>query len=228
MNRGIALNGLKKRLFLFMILAPVITGLLLFLPAGTVRYWQAWVFMGTLFIPAGFVISYFLKRDPGLLKRRLQYREKEEREKSIIKIGQLLFMAGFLAPGLDRRFGWSQMPAWLCLTADAVIFLSYLFIFFVFRQNSYASRIVEVTLGQKVIDTGPYAVIRHPMYAGVIPMYLSIPLALGSYLALAFFVPVVLIVIARIFDEEKLLLRDLPGYPEYSEKVRYRLIPHVW
>jgi protein-S-isoprenylcysteine O-methyltransferase Ste14 len=222
------MSELNKRVLWFFSLAPVITGLLLFLPAGTFCYWQAWAFMATLFIPAGFVITHFLKRDPELLERRLKYKETEGREKSIIKIGQLLFLAGFLAPGLDRRFGWSQTPTWLAIAADVVILLSYMLVFFVFRENSYASRIVEVAQDQKVIDTGPYAVIRHPMYAGVIPMYLSIPLALGSYVALAFFVPVVLIIILRIFDEEKLLLRDLSGYREYSERVRYRLIPHVW
>lgn len=222
------MNSLKKRVFLFLAMAPAVTGLLLFLPAGTFRYWQAWAFLATLFLPAGLVISYFVKNDPALLERRLKSRETESREKLIIKAGQLIFLAGFLMPGLDRRFGWSQMPGWLCLAADAVIFLSYLFVFRVFRENSYASRIVEVVQGQKVIDTGPYSVIRHPMYAGVIPMYLCIPLALGSYPALAFFVPVILIIVLRIFDEERLLLKDLPGYREYTEKVRYRLIPRVW
>lgn len=222
------MDTLKKKLVLFLIMAPAVTGLLLFLPAGTLRYWQAWAFMATLFIPAGFVISYFVRHDPALLERRLKSRETETREKSMIKAGQFLFLAGFLAPGLDRRFGWSQMPGWLCLAADAVVFLSYMFIFRVFKENSYASRIVEVQQGQKVIDTGPYAVIRHPMYAGIIPMYLAIPLALGSYPALVFFLPVVAIIILRIFDEERLLLKDLPGYREYTTKVRFRLIPHVW
>jgi protein-S-isoprenylcysteine O-methyltransferase Ste14 len=221
-------STIKKKIIRLFILIPVALGLMLFLPAGTLCYWQAWAFIATLIIPLAFVILYFLKHDPDLLERRLRYKEKERRERVIIAIGNFLFLAGLLAPGFDRRFGWSHMPAWLSIVADAVIFASYMFVFRVYRENSYASRILEIQQGQKVIDTGPYAAIRHPMYAGIIAMYLSIPLALGSYISLAFFVPVISLIFVRIFDEERLLLKDLPGYKDYTERVRYRLIPRIW
>jgi protein-S-isoprenylcysteine O-methyltransferase Ste14 len=219
---------IKKKIFLLIPLILIVIGLMLFLPAGSLNYWQAWLFMGTLFVPFVFVASYFLKHDPGLLERRLRFKEKEAEEKVIIRIGQLLFFIGFLVPGFDFRFGWSNVPSWLVIASDAVIFLAYMLVFLVFKENSYASRIVEVDKKQKVISTGPYAFVRHPMYTGVIPMYLCIPLALSSYIALIFFVPVVIVIILRIFDEERLLLKDLEGYKEYTKKVKYRLIPSVW
>ncbi|MCX6774301.1 MAG: isoprenylcysteine carboxylmethyltransferase family protein [Candidatus Micrarchaeota archaeon] len=221
-------NNLKKKVLLLVPLAVIITGLALFLPAGTIYYWQAWAFMAVLFIPFFFVASYFLKKDPKFLERRIRFKEKEAKEKSMIKIAQVLFLMGFLTPGLDFRYGWSQVPVWLAVAADAVIFLSYMFIFLVFRENSYASRIVEVEKGQKVISTGPYSIVRHPMYLGVTLMYLSVPIALGSYLALVFFMPVVLVIFLRILDEERLLLKDLKGYREYCKKVKYRLVPGIW
>ena len=173
-------------------------------------------------------MSYFLKHDPEFLERRMRFKEKEATEKSIIKIAQLLFFIGILLPGLDHRYGWSDVPFWLVITSDIIIFLSYMLVFFVFKENSYASRIVEVEKEQKVIATGPYSVVRHPMYAGIIPMYLCIPLALGSFVAVVFFAPVIVVIILRIFDEERLLLKDLKGYEEYTKKVKYRLIPGVW
>ncbi len=219
---------IKKKIFLFFPLAIVVMMLVFFLPAGSLNFWQAWLFIGTLFIPFLFVVSYLLKHDPELLARRMHYKEKEAQEKKIIKIGQLLFFIGALVPGLDYRFGWSNVPVWLVILADIIIFLSYMFVFLVFRENSYASRIVEVEKKQKVITTGPYAIVRHPMYAGIIPMYLSIPIALGSYPALLFFIPAVSIIFFRILDEERLLLKDLEGYEEYTKKVKYRLMPGIW
>ncbi|VVB51875.1 Isoprenylcysteine carboxyl methyltransferase (ICMT) family protein [uncultured archaeon] len=221
-------SGLKKRIFLFFPLAIVVTGLMLFVPAGSLNYWQAWLFMGTLFIPFVFVVSYFLKNDPQLLERRLRFKEREAKEKSIIKIAQMLFFIGFLISGFDYRFGWSNVPVWLVVASDAVIFTAYMVVFRVFKENSYASRIVEVDKKQKVIKTGPYAIVRHPMYAAIIPMYLCIPLALGSYVGLIFFAPAVGVILIRIFDEERLLLKDLEGYREYTQQVKYRLIPGIW
>lgn len=226
--RNIDMGKLKRKIFFFFSLAFIVIGLMLFLPAGSLNYWQAWVFMATLLVPFIFVASYLLKHDPALLERRMRFREKEIQQKLIIKIANLFFFIGFLVPGLDYRYGWSSVPAWLVILSDALIFLGYLIIFLVFRENSYASRIIEVERGQKVIMTGPYSVIRHPMYAGVILMYLFMPIALGSYWALVFFVPVISIVVFRILDEEKVLLRDLKGYKEYTKKVRYRLIPGIW
>jgi len=219
---------IKKKIFLLVPLVTIVLGLMLFLPAGSLKYWQAWVFMGVLFIPFIFVIFYFLRNDPELLERRMKFKEKETQEKTMSKIGQLFFFIGFLIPGLDYRYGWSNVPFWLVIASDVIMFLGYMLVFFVLRENSYASRIVEVDEKQKVITTGPYAVVRHPMYAGIMPMYLCIPLALGSYFALIFFVPVIILIVFRIFDEEKVLLRDLEGYEEYTKKVKYRLIPRIW
>lgn len=221
-------SKLTRKVFLFFPPAVIVTGLMLFLPAGSLNYWQAWVFMSVLFIPPVFVISFLLKYDPELLERRMKFKEKETQEKTIIKIAQLFFFIGILIPGVDYRYGWSDVPVWLVIISNVIIFLGYMLVFFVFRENSYTSRIVEVDEKQKVITTGPYAFVRHPMYAGIIPMYLFIPLALGSYAALIFFVPVIILIIFRIFDEERLLLKDLKGYKEYYRKVKYRLIPGIW
>ena len=177
---------------LFLVLLPLgvaVTGALLFLPAGSFDYWQAWLFLGVLFIPFIFVATYFLKHDPALLERRMKYKEKEAKQGLIVKLSGLFFFIGMLVPGFDYRYGWSDVPVILVLISDLIIFLGYMLVFLVFKENSYASRTIEVVKGQKVITTGPYAVIRHPMYAGVIAMYFFIPLALGSYWALAFFIP---------------------------------------
>jgi len=219
---------LKRKMLWIFPLAVVVTGLMLFLPAGSLRYWQAWMFLATLFPPVFFVVSYFLTRDPGLLARRLQLREKERQQQVIVKLANLAFFLGFLFPGLDHRYGWSGVPAWASVLADALVFLGYVIVFLVFRENSYTSRIVEVVEGQKVVTTGPYALVRHPMYAGVVLMYLSTPIALGSFWALAFFVPVIVLIVVRALDEERVLVRDLEGYTEYTQKVRYRLVPRVW
>ncbi len=219
---------LKKRIFLLAPLAFILIGLVLFLPAGSLDYWQAWLYLGVLFIPFTLVIVYFLKRDPGLLERRMRFKEKEAQQKKIINLATLFFLIGFLMPGLDHRYGWSHVPAVIVILSDIMIVLGYLLIFLVFKENSYASRIVEVEKGQKVITTGPYSVIRHPMYAGVILMYIFTPLALGSFWALVFFVPVIPTVILRTLNEEAVLSRGLKGYKEYMKKVRYRLIPYVW
>jgi len=219
---------LKRKMLWIFPLAVVVTGLMLFLPAGSLRYWQAWMFLATLFAPVCFVVSYFLTRDPGLLARRLQVKEKEREQQVIVKLAGLALLLGFLLPGLDHRYGWSGVPAWACVLADALVFLGYVIVFFVFRENSYTSRIVEVVEGQKVVTTGPYSLVRHPMYAGLVLMYLSTPIALGSFWALGFFVPVIVLIVVRALDEERVLVRDLEGYKEYTRMVRYRLVPRVW
>jgi len=217
-----------KKIFILFLLGILVTGLILFLPAGSLKYWQAWVFMGVLFIPVIFVISYFLKHDPALLERRIRFREKETHQKTIIKLANLFFFMGFLFPGFDYRFGWSNVPMLIVIISDVIIFLGYLLVFFVFKENSYTSRIVEVDKKQKVIATGPYSVVRHPMYVGVISMFVFMPIALGSYWALIFFLPLVVLIIFRILNEEQVLLRDLKGYKEYMQKTRYRLVPGIW
>jgi len=221
-------ENFRRKIFSFFVLGIIVMGLMLFLPAGSLGYWQAWLFMGTLFIPFIFVVLYFLKHDPELLGRRMKFKEKEAEQKIIIKITTLIFFAGFLIPGFDYRYGWSNVPTFLVILSDIIVFLGYMMVFFVFKENSYASRIIEVEKGQKVITTGPYSVIRHPMYAGQILMFIFMPIALGSYWALIFFIPVVVLLILRILNEEEVLSRDLEGYREYTKKVKYRLIPGIW
>ncbi|VVC04583.1 Phospholipid methyltransferase [Candidatus Burarchaeum australiense] len=227
-SRG-KLAGLKKKMVLIYLAAAVVIGLMFFVPAGTLDYWQAWLYGAVVLIPPIFVLLYFLKKDPEFLEKRMKTKEKENRQRLIIKIALVLFLISFLIPGLDHRYHWSDVPVALVLAADAIILLSYALIFLVFRENHYASRVVEVQKGQKVISTGPYAIIRHPMYLGTMLMYLFTPLALGSYWAvLPFFIMILAVIIPRILNEEEVLRRDLPGYAEYCQKVRYRLIPHVW
>jgi protein-S-isoprenylcysteine O-methyltransferase Ste14 len=206
----------------------IVVALFLFLPAGSLLYWQAWVYLGVLFIPMIVVVNYFIKRDPGLLERRMRTREKYEPQKRIQALTGVLFFLGFLIPGLDYRFGWSFVPVPVVLAADAVVALGYLLIFLVFRENSYTSRIIDVEPGQRVVTTGPYALIRHPMYLGVTLMFLATPLALGSWVAVPLFFLVPVFLVFRIRNEEEVLVRELPGYVEYCSGVRYRLIPGLW
>lgn len=224
----IELSELKKKVFLRFVIAFIVLGSMLFLPAGSIYFWQAWLYCGILLIPVFFVFLYFLKKDPELLERRMRFREKEEKQKNIIKLGFVFFFIGFIIPGLDFRYRWSNVPVFLVIAADIIVFLGYLLVFFVLRENSYASRIIEVEKGQKVITSGPYAIVRHPMYLGVLLMYLSTPIALGSYWALIFFLPLLPIVVLRLLNEEEVLLRELPGYKEYCLKTRYHLVPLIW
>ena len=220
--------GLIKQVVLRIVMVPIFMGLMLFLPAGSLDYWQAWIYCSVLLIPMIFVVYYFLRKDPELLERRMRMREKEERQKTIIKIGYLLFFIGFITPGLDHRYHWSDVPVLLVIVANAIVLSGYIFVFFVLRENSYASRIIEVEKGQKVITTGPYVIVRHPMYLGVLVMYLFTPLALGSYWALIFFLPLIPLLVFRISNEEEVLLRELPGYKEYCQQTRFHLIPFIW
>lgn len=158
----------------------------------------------------------------------MKYKEKEAQQKTIVKIANTFFFLGFLIPGLDYRFGWSTVPLWLTILSNVIMLSGYFLIFLAFKENSFAGRTVEIFEGQRVIDTGPYAVVRHPMYAGMIPMFLFMPLALGSFWALLSFIPVCIIIILRTLNEEKVLTRDLVGYSAYCQKVRYRLIPFIW
>jgi protein-S-isoprenylcysteine O-methyltransferase Ste14 len=200
----------------------------LFLPAGTPAYWQAWMYLLLLLIPAGFVLNYFYKNTPDFLQRRMNYTERDQAQKNIMRVANLVILLAFLLPGFDRRWGWSQVPAGLAIAAEAGVLLGYALIVRVFLENRYASRVVEVTGEQKVISSGPYAVVRHPMYAGAIFFYVLSPLALGSYWAMIPAALIIPVLVLRIGEEEALLHRELPGYTEYIRKVRYRLIPWVW
>ncbi|MFA5106567.1 MAG: isoprenylcysteine carboxylmethyltransferase family protein [Candidatus Micrarchaeia archaeon] len=220
-------NVLKKAVF-FWLLALVFFAAMLFIPAGTLDYWQGWLYMAVLFVPVSFVMLYFLKSDPEFLERRFRTREKEARQQLVVKATGIIFFIGFLIPGLDRRFGWSQMPAEVSLVSACLVLMGYAIVFIVFRENSYAGRTVEVEKGQKVISTGPYSVVRHPMYLGVIVLYVATPFALGSYWALPLFILIAPFLVIRIINEEEVLSRDLPGYGAYLGKVKYRLFPYVW
>ena len=222
------LSELKKKVFFRFLMVPIFMFLMLFLPAGSLYYWQAWVYCGVIFTPVIFVVFYFLKKDPELLERRMRMKEKEEKQKLIQKFGIIIFFIGFIIPGLDYRYHWSNVPVLIVIAANAIVFSGYLLVFFVLRENSYASRIIEVEKGQKAITTGPYAIVRHPMYLGVLLMYLFTPLALGSYWAIIFFLPLVPLIVFRLLNEEEVMLRELLGYEEYCKKTRYHLIPFIW
>ena len=202
--------------------------LLLFLPAGTWNYWQAWLYLATILIPMLFALVYLLRSAPDLLERRMRGREKEAVQKGIIAVSLLYFLVVFALPGLDVRFGWSNVPAAVSIAADAVVLLGYGIFFRVLYENRYASRVVEVEQEQTVISSGPYAIVRHPMYVGIILMYVFSPLALGSYWAMLPALLMIPILAARIRNEEEVLARDLPGYTAYMQQVGYRLLPGVW
>ncbi|MBU0527585.1 MAG: isoprenylcysteine carboxylmethyltransferase family protein [Candidatus Micrarchaeota archaeon] len=221
-------TALKKKIFLALLATPVILGIFLFGPAGTLDYWQAWVYIAILVVPASFVVLYFLKKDPAFLERRMRTKESEARQGLIIKVSALMFIIAFLIPGFDYRFGWSLVPHEISIVADVFVFLGYLLIFLVFRENGYAGRTVQVDKGQRVISTGPYSVVRHPMYVGTLVMYMATPIALGSYVAVPAFILLIPVIVLRILNEEEVLRRDLPGYVEYCRKTRYRLIPFIW
>ncbi len=210
------------------IAAALVIALFLFVPAGTLDYWQAWMYLASILVPMLFVMAYFLKNDPGFLERRFRTRETEARQQLIVKLALPVFIIGFLLPGLDRRFGWSPVPPEVSIAADALVILGYALVFLVFRENSFAGRTITVEKGQKVISTGPYSMIRHPMYLGALILYLATPIALGSYIALIPFLFNIPVFVLRILNEEEVLARELPGYRGYCGRVRYRLVPYVW
>lgn len=209
-------------------LAPIILGVIFFVPAGSFRFWEAWVYSAVIIIPMIFVVIYFLLNNPQVLERRMQYKEKELRQKKIIIIGNILFFIAIILPGLDYRFGLSDISAVMVFSSDAMVLAGIFIYFLVLKENSYASRIIEVQEGQKTISTGPYSVVRHPMYSAVGIMYLFTPIALGSYWAIIPMLLIVPIIVLRILNEEETLKKDLPGYTEYVTKTRYRLIPFIW
>lgn len=206
----------------------VVLGAMFFVPAGTLRYWQAWLFLATLFVPMAFVASYLIARDPELVERRLKHGEERSQQKAIVKATSALWLVTFLIPGLDQRFGWSAVPPWLVLLADALVLTGYMVFFLTVRENSFAARTIRVEEGQKVISSGPYAVVRHPMYVGLTLMMLFAPIALGSWWAVIPALATPPSLMLRIVDEEEAMMAELPGYAEYTQKVRWRLVPGVW
>jgi protein-S-isoprenylcysteine O-methyltransferase Ste14 len=228
MKNNTSKDTIRKQIFVRFILAFMIMCIVLFLPARTLKYWEAWVYIGILFSGASTVIFYFLKHDPEFLERRMRTKEKVKEQKLIIRLGMFLFLPTFVIPGFDKYFGWSDVPLFLVIISDIFVLAGYLIVIRVFMENSYASRIVEVTSGQKVISTGPYAIVRHPMYSGNLLMYGFTPFALGSWWAFIGSVLIVVIILFRIFSEEKFLSENLEGYKEYKLKTIYRLIPGIW
>ena len=206
----------------------LLVGLLIFLPAGTLGYAYAWLFVGLLFVPmllAGFVMLF---KSPEFLKKRLDAKEKQGKQKGVLAYSSLMFIAGFVVAGLDFRLGWSVMPTWVVITASVLFLVAYALYAEVMRENAYLSRTIKVEEGQTVVDTGMYGIVRHPMYAVTILLFLMIPLILGSWYALIAFAFYPAIIIVRLKDEEELLTRELPGYNDYKQKVKYRIIPFIW
>ena len=203
-------------------------GALLFLPAGTLRYTGGLLFAALLFIPMLILGIVLAIKSPALLEKRLSAKEKQSTQKGVLAASGLLFVIGFIVAGLDFRFGWSRVPIWLVITASAVLLVSYALYAEVMRENVYLSRTVEVQAGQKVIDTGLYGIVRHPMYAVTVWLFLSIPLVLGSWWSLLCFAPYPIVIAIRICNEEKVLIEGLQGYEAYRKKVKYRLIPFIW
>ena len=206
----------------------LIVGALLFIPAGGFGYTNAWLFIGLLFIPMLILGAVLLVKAPELLKKRLGAKEEESAQKGVVAVSGLLFIGGFVVAGLDFRFWWSYVPTWAVIAASAVLLISYVLYAEVMRENAYLSRTVEVQENQKVIDTGLYGIVRHPMYAVTLWLFLSIPVVLGSWWALLCFLPYVPVMIVRIINEEKVLEAGLEGYTEYKKRVKYRILPFVW
>ena len=206
----------------------VLVGLLLFLPAGTIRFRQAWLLMGILFVPMFIAGLIMMKKSPELLRKRLNVREQQSEQKTVIALSGLMFLAAFIAAGLNFRFRWILLPAWVPWAAAAAFLLAYALYAEVLRENAYLSRTVEVQENQKVIDTGLYGVVRHPMYMSTLLLFLSMPLVLGSVISFAIMLAYIPIIAKRIRNEEKVLESGLEGYTEDKQRVRYKVIPFVW
>lgn len=206
----------------------LLVGALLFLPAGTLSYAGGWLFIGLLFIPMLALGVVLLFKSPSLLEKRLSVKEKENTQKGVVGVSALLFLAGFIVAGLDHRFGWSVVPTWVVIAASVVLLISYALYAEVMRENAYLSRTVEVQEGQRVVDTGLYGIVRHPMYAVTLWLFLSIPLVLGSWWSLLCFSPYLIVIVVRIINEEKVLEAELDGYRDYKKRVKYRILPFIW
>ncbi len=210
------------------ILGVVLVGVLVFLPAGTFLFVNGWLFMGILFIPMFLAGIVMMIRNPGLLKKRLNAKEKQKEQGLVVKLSGLMFLAGFVVAGLNFRFDWFLLPKGVSVGAAVVFLAAYVLYAEVLRENTYLSRTIEVQEDQKVIDTGLYGVVRHPMYSATLVLFLAMPLVLGSLFSFVIFLVYPLIIAKRIKYEEQLLEQELTGYREYKEKVKYRLIPFVW
>lgn len=223
MDTKLLLDAVKK-----MIAGVVLIALMLFLPAGTIRYWNGWLFCAVLFIPVMIMGVVLFLKAPDLLRKRLQEKEEQSEQKTVVALSALMFLVGFILAALDFRFGWSDMPVWVVSAASIIFLIGYAMFAEVMRENAYLSRTVEVQENQQVIDSGLYGVVRHPMYSATVLMFLSMPLILGSYISFVVFLVYPFLLIKRIRNEEMVLEEGLDGYAEYKKKVKYRMIPFVW
>jgi protein-S-isoprenylcysteine O-methyltransferase Ste14 len=225
------MSNLRTKALVALLLLFLAMAALLFIPPWTLDYWQAWTFLSVYFAASAAITLYLMKKDPHLLARRMSggpAAEKLPAQKIIMSLTSLGFIGLLVVPALDRRFAWSHLPPSAALAGDALVGIGFLGIFLVFRENSFTSATIELAPDQKVVSTGPYAVVRHPMYATALVMLLGIPIALGSLWGIFVFVAFVPALLWRLFDEEKFLVKNLPGYREYQARVRYRLVPRVW
>jgi protein-S-isoprenylcysteine O-methyltransferase Ste14 len=205
-----------------------ISAALLFLPAWTLHYWQAWTYLAVLMVSISAIVIYLVRNDPALLARRSDNTEPELSQKVIHSLINFVFLAASVVSALDHRFEWSAMPTYAAIAGDALVALGMLIIFFVFRENTFTASTIQVAAGHKVVSTGLYALVRHPMYVGGLIFIFGIPLALGSWWAMLTFIPLTLLIVWRILDEERFLVKNLQGYGEYRSAVKYRLIPFLW
>lgn len=210
------------------IVGLIMIATLLFLPAGTFKFWNAWLFIGLLFIPMFFVGLVLWIKDKELLKKRLKGKEKERAQKNIIRMTLILFIACFVFAGLDFKYNWSRLPIWAVIVGSIVLLFAYAIYIEVLRENTYLSRTVEIQENQKVIDTGLYGIVRHPMYMATTLLYLSFPVVLGSFIAFIIFLPFPFVLAKRIKNEEEILEKGLDGYKEYKQKVKSKMIPFIW
>jgi protein-S-isoprenylcysteine O-methyltransferase Ste14 len=225
------MDTLQRKAFAGLLILFLVMAALLFLAAGTIRYWQGWAYLAVFFGASFLITLYLAKNDPALLKRRLSagpWAEKEQAQKIIMAFTSIGFIALIVTPALDFRFGWSAVPLPIVAAGDVLVAIGYAIIFLVYKENTFTSATIEVAKDQQVISTGPYALVRHPMYAGGLLYLLGTPLALGSWWGLVPFAATLPFLIWRLFDEEAFLARNLPGYTEYRNKVRFRLMPGVW
>ena len=209
-------------------LGIVLVGVLVFWPAGTFAFWQGWLFMGILFVPMFIAGIVMMCKNPELLKKRLTAKEKRKEQDLVVKLSGLMFIAGFVVAGLGVRFDWYTLPKVVVIIAAILFFVAYILYAEVLRENTYLSRTIEVQENQKVVDTGLYGIVRHPMYSATLLLFLAMPLVLGSVYALVIFLVYPLLISKRIKNEEELLEKELDGYKEYKQKVKYRLVPFVW
>lgn len=210
------------------LLGVLIVGLLLFLPAGSLSYWQGWLLMGLLFVPMFVAGLVMLAKNPELLRKRLNAKEEEKEQKTVVKLSGLLFIAAFVVAGLNWRFDWCVLPDWAVWVSAGLFLVCYLLYAEVLRENTYLSRTIEVQENQKVIDTGLYGIVRHPMYMATTVLFLAMPLVLASPISFAILLLYIPLIVIRIRNEEKVLEKGLEGYKEYKQKVKYRVLPFIW